>query len=164
MNSKDEGEKRNSHLFQHLVAMFQTLALQQLGKLINPITGKLERELQQARITIDMLQMIKEKTTGNLSIDEQRLIDSVVMELQMNFIDELQRGEEPEAREEPARESAVQEEPVREAERQSEAPAAESTEMRSEEKEATEEKKKKTARAKRTSKKSVKKRKKERDS
>lgn len=149
-NDKVEGEKRNTHLFQHLVAMFQTLALQQLGKLINPITGKLERDLQQARITIDMIQMIKGKTAGNLSSDEQRLVDTVVLELQMNFIDELQHGEEPSAQEEDAQQP----------EGQAEAPVAGATEMRTDEQEATETKAKKRSRAKKTSKKSVKKRKK----
>ncbi len=149
-NDKVEGEKRSSHLFQHLVAMFQTLALQQLGKLINPITGNLERDLQQARITIDMLQMIKEKTAGNLSSDEQRLIDTIVLELQMNFIDELQHPEE----------SSAQEEATQQPERKAEAPAAGATEMHTDEKETTDSKTTKTSRAKKTSKKSVKKRKK----
>jgi len=71
--------------------MFQTLALQQLGKLINPITGKLERDLQQARITIDMLQMLRVKTSGNLTEDERRLLENVIVELQMNFVDESNR-------------------------------------------------------------------------
>lgn len=84
-------EARNAYLFQHLIAMFQTLALQQLGKLINPITGKLERDLQQAKITIDMLQMLREKTEGNLSEDERRLLENIIVELQMNFVDETNR-------------------------------------------------------------------------
>ncbi len=75
--------------------MFQTLALQQLGKLINPVTEKMERDLQQAHITIDMLQMIKEKTAGNLSGRERGLLDGVLTELQLNYVDELKR-EEPE--------------------------------------------------------------------
>ena len=85
---------RNEYLFHHLVAMFQTLALQQLGKLINPVTGKMERDLQQARITIDMLQMIKEKTTGNLNGREGALLDSIIMELQLNYVDELKRDDQ----------------------------------------------------------------------
>ena len=70
--SRDE---RNEYLFHHLVAMFQTLALQQLGKLVSPITGKMERDLQQARITIDMLQMIKDRTKGNLEQGERMVLD-----------------------------------------------------------------------------------------
>jgi len=84
-------------LFHHLVAMFQTLALQQLGKFVSPITGRLERDLQQAKITIDMLQMIRDKTVGNLTGDEESLLDRVLWELQMNFVDEQQRaGQEKE--------------------------------------------------------------------
>lgn len=74
--------------------MFQTLAFQQLGKLMNPITGKMERDLHQARITIDMLQMIREKTAGNVTDREKGLLDGVLMDLQLNYIDELNRGEE----------------------------------------------------------------------
>jgi len=94
LSDKDMGEERNRYLFQHLIAMFQTLALQQLGKLMNPISGKLERDLQQARITIDMLEMIRMKTEGNLDDDERRLLDSVLVELQLNFVDESNRDKE----------------------------------------------------------------------
>ena len=99
MSEETTGIGKNEYLFQHLVAMFQTLALQQLGKLINPITGKLERDLHQARITIDMLQMLQVKTAGNLDGNEKRLLDAVVMELQMNYVDEMQRAEESGAEE-----------------------------------------------------------------
>jgi hypothetical protein len=92
-HSADEGE-RNSFLFRHLIAMFETLALQQLGKLVNPITGNVERDLRQARITIDMLAMIREKTAGSCTPDEKRLLDAVVTELQMNYIDETKRADE----------------------------------------------------------------------
>jgi hypothetical protein len=91
-NSNDE--ERNAFLFTHLVAMFETLALQQLGKLVSPITGKVERDLRQARITIDMLVMIREKTAGNLEPEEQRIINAVLTELQMNYLDESKRGKE----------------------------------------------------------------------
>jgi hypothetical protein len=94
-NKSDARRAHYGYLFHHLVAMFQTLALQQLGKLTNPITGKLERDLHQARITIDMLQMLKEKTDGNLEHNEQALLDRALLELQMNYVDEAAREEEP---------------------------------------------------------------------
>jgi hypothetical protein len=95
MNDTEGKEKtRELFLFQYLVMMFQSLALQQMGKFINPVTGKLERDLQQARITIDMLQMIREKTAGNLDADELKLINGVLSELQMNYVDEAARGDE----------------------------------------------------------------------
>jgi len=89
------GKGGDSYLFQHLVVMFQSLALQQMGKLMNPVTGKVERDLHQARITIDMLDMIQHKTRGNLEDGEGRLLNAILTELRMNFVDESGR-EEPE--------------------------------------------------------------------
>lgn len=86
--------ERYEYLFHHLVVMFQTLALQQLGKLVNPITGKMERDLQQAKITIDMLQMIKDRTSGNLEQSERMILDRALLELQMNFVDESGKEDE----------------------------------------------------------------------
>jgi hypothetical protein len=88
VDERGEGNERNVFLFHHLVAMFETLALQQLGKLVNPLTGNAEKDLRQARITIDMLEMVREKTAGNLSPEEQRLLGAVLAELQMNYVDE----------------------------------------------------------------------------
>ncbi len=88
----NEESNRDEFLFQHLVAMFQTLAYQQLGKLINPITGEVERDLQQAKITIDMLGMLQKKTDGNLGEREKKVIDSALMELQMNYVETMKEG------------------------------------------------------------------------
>jgi len=101
LQEETDGVERSVFLFHHLITMFATLAYQQLGKLVNPITGKMERDLRQARITIDMLEMIREKTSGNLTDDEERLLDSILMELQMNYVDETNRGGD-ECGEEPA--------------------------------------------------------------
>ncbi|MFO7914116.1 MAG: DUF1844 domain-containing protein [Candidatus Krumholzibacteriales bacterium] len=90
----NDQNNREEFLFHHLIAMFQTLALQQLGKLINPVTGKTSRDLNQARVTIDMIDMIREKTRGNLNQNEKQVLDKVLMELQMNYVTEKEREEE----------------------------------------------------------------------
>jgi hypothetical protein len=95
-SSNDTDKARETYLFQHLVVMFQTLALQQMGKLTSPITGKVERDLHQAKITVDMLGMIQKKTDGNLEENEKKILDTVMMELQMNYIDETARAAEEE--------------------------------------------------------------------
>ena len=96
-NSSNNTDKaRGIFLFQHLVVMFQTLALQQMGKLTSPITGKVERDLHQAKITVDMLGMIQKRTEGNLEENEKKILDTVMMELQMNYIDETARAEKEE--------------------------------------------------------------------
>lgn len=86
-----EEKDRNSQLFFSLVAMFQTAAMQQMGKLINPVTGKIERDLEQARFSIDILGMLQEKTKGNLTDEERRFLDHVLFELRLNYVDEVEK-------------------------------------------------------------------------
>jgi len=93
----DEGKKTS--LFLSLVLTFQTAALQQMGKLKNPITDKIERDLQQAQMSIDMLDMLEEKTRGNLTEEESRFLKEVLKELKLNYVDEVakdQKANEPE--------------------------------------------------------------------
>ncbi len=94
--SNNTDKARETFLFHHLVVMFQTLAFQQMGKLTSPMTGKVERDLHQAKITVDMLGMIQKKTEGNLDENEKKILDTVMMELQMNYIDETARAEKEE--------------------------------------------------------------------
>lgn len=81
-------------MFTQLVLMFHTAAMQQMGKLKNPMTDKIERNLDAAKNSIDLLDMLKEKTNGNLSDDEARLLRQVIQELKLNFVDEKNRPEE----------------------------------------------------------------------
>jgi hypothetical protein len=84
---------RDELLFLHLVSMFQFAAMQQMGKLANPVTGKIERDLEQARLSIDMIEMLQAKTAGARTSDESELLDKVLFELRMNFVDERKRAE-----------------------------------------------------------------------
>ena len=87
-----------SGYFYQLVLMFQTAALQQLGKLINPLSGEVEQNLEQAKFSIDILGMLEEKTKGNLSSEEQRFLESVLSGLRLNYVEEVNKpkGEPPE--------------------------------------------------------------------
>ena len=82
-------------LFGGLVTMFQTAAMQQMGKVRNPMTEKIERDLEQARMSIDMLEMLKAKTKGNLKQEEEQFLSSVLRELRLNFVDEQAKGPKP---------------------------------------------------------------------
>lgn len=93
-------EKNTSLLFS-LIMTFQAAAMQQMGKLKNPITDKIERDLQQAQLSIDILDMLAEKTKGNLSEDESRLLKGVLQELKLNYVDESTK-EQPTAEKEKA--------------------------------------------------------------
>jgi len=93
MNDMDQSRADEARFVQ-LVAMFQMAAMQQLGKLSNPVSGEVTRDLEQAQATIGMLETIRRKSEGNRTQAESEFLDKVLFELQMNYVDETRR--EPE--------------------------------------------------------------------
>jgi len=89
---------KNQALFLQLILTFQTAAMQQMGKIKNPLTDKIEKNLEQAQMSIDMLDMLKAKTKGNLSDEETRTLDRIITELKLNYIDELEKTKKEEAK------------------------------------------------------------------
>ena len=77
--------------FYQLVLSLQAGAMQQMGKVTSPLSGQIERDLNMARSTIDLLEMLERKTKGNLNADEKNVLDHVLYELRLNFIDEQDR-------------------------------------------------------------------------
>lgn len=62
-------------------------ALMHMGEAPNPETGTVEKTLPLARQTIDLIAMLEEKTRGNLSGDEERLIGQILFDLRMRFVE-----------------------------------------------------------------------------
>lgn len=85
-------DKYDLYFFQ-LTFSLHSAAMQQMGKMVSGLTGEIERNLPMAKNSIDMLNMLKEKTAGNLNDDEQKLIDHYLYELRMNYVDEAKKGE-----------------------------------------------------------------------
>lgn len=80
--------EKNEILLTHVILMFQTAALQQMGKLKNPITDKVEKNLEMAQTSIDILDMLFQKMKNNLSENENRMFVEVLKELKLNYVDE----------------------------------------------------------------------------
>jgi hypothetical protein len=78
-------------LFTQLVAVFHSSALVSMGKLKNPATDRIERNLEQAKNAIDTLEMLRSKTLGNLNDSEKRLLDHSLTELRLNYVDEMKK-------------------------------------------------------------------------
>ena len=57
-----------------------------LGRIPNPQSGQSEVLLEPARLFIDHLEMIREKTRGNLTAQEAEILNSVLTDLQMAFV------------------------------------------------------------------------------
>jgi predicted nucleotide-binding protein len=89
----ENSNQLKDQLFLQLVLMFQTAAFQQMGKIQNPITGKIETDLSQAKFSIDILGMLQDKTNANLTQEEKKFLDHVLFELRMNYLDEVKAEE-----------------------------------------------------------------------
>ena len=74
-------------MFLDLIAMLSATTMQQMGKLINPMTGKTEVNMEAAQATIDMLEMIEAKSRGNLDREEERFLKTSLTTLRMNFVE-----------------------------------------------------------------------------
>jgi len=63
-------------------------AMIHLGHAPSPESGKTEKSLPLAKQTIDILEMLEEKTRGNLSANEEKLLSTVLYDLRMRFVQE----------------------------------------------------------------------------
>ena len=72
--------------FIELVMMNAQQAALCLGQMAHPSTGKAEVNIEAAKMFIDHLEIIREKTRGNLNKDEEKILTSVLSELQMAFV------------------------------------------------------------------------------
>jgi len=86
--------KKEDQLFIHLVNTFVQSAWISLGKVKNPVSDTMERNLDQATYYIDLLDMLQTKMKGNLSEWEEQYIIHSLSELKLNFIDEQKKGSE----------------------------------------------------------------------
>jgi hypothetical protein len=72
-----------------------SLALQAsiaMGVMPNPVTNKKEENIPQARLLVDTLAMLKEKTQGNLSSEEDSLLENLLYELRMQYVARTKGG------------------------------------------------------------------------
>ncbi len=83
--------EKKDQLYASLLYLFHTSGMQGLGKLMNPATNKIEPNLDQARESIEMLEMLKEKTKGNLGDELSRLQEQFLTDLRLNYIDESKK-------------------------------------------------------------------------
>ncbi len=82
--------QKHQLLFTQLIIMFHAATMQQLGKVKHPVTEKIEKNLEAAENTIDILDTLQAKTKGNLAADEDALLTQILQELRLAFVQEKQ--------------------------------------------------------------------------
>lgn len=79
-------------LFLQLILGLQQSGMMSLGKLMNPISRKIETNLEVARDTIETLAALEARTKGNLEPDEERVLRQVLTDMRMNYVDALKKA------------------------------------------------------------------------
>lgn len=72
--------------FSTLILSVGSSAVVAMGLEKNPLTQKFEKDLDVARLNIDTLLMLKDKTKNNLNEEEKQFLDHMISDLQMRFV------------------------------------------------------------------------------
>ena len=91
-----ESKLTEQQLFDQLISSLVHSAWVYLGKIKNPMNDKLEKNVNQASVQIDML---FKRMTGNLSEEEDKYLGHIIRELKMNFVEEKNKPEESDSSE-----------------------------------------------------------------
>jgi hypothetical protein len=87
MTSPDQTKNSESSVsFSAFVVTIVQSAMVHLGEAPNPETGGRQMDLDMARHTIDVLNMLKEKTNGNRTEDETKMLDTLLYEVRTKFL------------------------------------------------------------------------------
>lgn len=96
----EKKEKKKEHLsqlppptFPQLVDTFFFQTMISLGKQMNPMSKKYERDLMIAHYQIGILELLQEKTKGNLAKEEEEHLEEILHALRMAYLDEAGKGE-----------------------------------------------------------------------
>jgi hypothetical protein len=77
--------------FSTFVISLSTQALMHLGEIANPLSGQEEKDVSVAKQMIDIVGMLQEKTRGNLSEGEAKLIEDILFDLRMRYVEAVKK-------------------------------------------------------------------------
>ena len=81
-------EQQEQLLFMMLIQQHQQIGMMGLGKLKNPATDAIEKDMASAKYAIDTLNVIDKYTKGNLPQELKGFLDQVLTTLRLNYADE----------------------------------------------------------------------------
>lgn len=85
-NTTQQPEQKLEASFSVLTMSIASSAVMALGLAPDPHTNDMRKDKNMAKFNIDLLLMLREKTKGNLSQDEQKFLESVISDLQIKFV------------------------------------------------------------------------------
>jgi len=84
-------EKNTAQLFMQLVIQNQQMAMIALGKIKNPVTDKMDKNIEFAKLSIDTLDMLLVKTKGNLLEYEEKFLTETLNQLKITYAQEVDK-------------------------------------------------------------------------
>ncbi len=103
-------EDNHQILFMQLVMQNQQIAMMAMGKIKNPVTDKIDRNLEYAKVSIDTLDMLQARTKGNLTEYEEKFLSEALKDLKLNYVDEIEKDKAGAAGKESSEEKETTEE------------------------------------------------------
>jgi hypothetical protein len=94
MQSKNQEQEKDPEEvgFGALVLMFGTAAMVHLGAAPDPESGETKADLARAKQMIDLLDILKAKTAGNLTAGESAVLDDILFDLRMRYLEAAKRA------------------------------------------------------------------------
>lgn len=93
-------DQQQQMLFMMLVQQHQQIAMMGLGKIKNPSTDEIERDLKSAKFAIDTLLMLQKFTDGNLPKELKNYLEQTLSTLRLNYAEEKDEEESGEGEQE----------------------------------------------------------------
>ena len=72
--------------FNSLIISLSSSALLHLGEIADPSTGEKKKDIAMAKQSIDIISMLREKTRGNLTDEEQKFIDNILTDMRWRYV------------------------------------------------------------------------------
>ncbi len=95
VESPEKGEPHGQDIpeisFSTFIISLSTQALMHLGEVPNPLSGKVESDISVAKQMIDIIGLLREKTRGNLDQGEDKLVEDVLFDLRMRYVEAVKK-------------------------------------------------------------------------
>lgn len=79
--------------FLDIIQLYEAQAMIAMGKYSDPMTGQIHRNLDMAQANINIVEVLQEKTQGNLSGEEEAYLRDALQNLRLNFVEEKKKGD-----------------------------------------------------------------------
>lgn len=75
-----------------IATLLATQSMINLGEIVDPLTNSTSKNLPGAKIFIDLVEVLKKKTAGNLSVEEEKFMKDILSNLKKVYQNKIKQG------------------------------------------------------------------------